>query len=309
MLSVYCDPIALAILGLGGVVLGLAELGLSRVRRFPTWGLSLTLVTLIALAGAAAFSSGEGQLLGQPALVLAAVGLTLLLVRSRTSFARRHVVQGAGLALLGATLLFSQIYVIERGVELELDRSDFELSQMGDPIDESAPPAQMAASDAGAPVALFHVQAGVEAVPVKVEERYLGDLRLQAKVIQTGPSDVAYNCHGWVFADGHYWVRSRFVETILKDNGYQAVEQPKAGDVAVFRNHLGEVTHSGLVRASGKDGNVLLESKWGRYGRYVHTPEDHCYRADKVTYYHTTRGSHLLKGIEYPEGAVPVTAE
>jgi hypothetical protein len=67
--------------------------------------------------------------------------------------------------------------------------------------------------------------------------------------------------------------------------------------VAVFRNANGEVAHSGIVRGTNAEGKVLIESKWGRLGRFVHTDDQHCYTDTVVTYYHTRRGGHLLRGL------------
>jgi hypothetical protein len=300
MLSLSCDPSALAVLGVGGVLLGMAELGLCCVRRFATWKVSVALVAALALAGGAAYACGEGALLGQPALVLAGVALTLLLFRSRNSIAGRPVVQGAGLALLSGALLGWGMYRLDQKLESELFQSDVELAQMSDPIDENTPPALLVSSDAGRSIPLFNASPSAPTVSPEGEARFLRDLRLDTKVIRTAPPDLKYNCHGFVFTDGRYWVRSAMVATILKDNDYEAVTQPRAGDVAVFRNQLGEVTHTGLVRAGGKDGGILIESKWGRYGRYVHGPEEHGYRGHELTYYRSSRGGHLLKGLESP---------
>jgi hypothetical protein len=298
MLTLNCEPIALAVLSVGGVVVGLVELGLSFVRRFPTWGISLGLVAALGLAGGAAYASGDGTRLGQPALVLAGVTLTLLLFRSRHSIAGRPVVQGAGLTLMSVALLGYAIHQLDQALEGDLLTSDYELAQMTDPIDQNSPPALLATTDAGHAVPLFSASPSAAIASQELESRYLSDLHLNVKLIQTAPSDLKYNCHGWVFTDGRFWVRSSMVETILKDNAYRAVTNPRVGDVAVFRSQVGEVTHTGLVRAGGKNGGILIESKWGRFGRFVHTPEDHGYRGHQVTYYRTSRGTHLLKGLE-----------
>src|SRR5262249_59637069 len=87
------------------------------------------------------------------------------------------------------------------------------------------------------------------------------------------------------------------VPQILADNGYRPVTTPRAGDLVVFRDGQGEVVHSGVVCGASEDGTVLIESKWGRLGRFVHTASQHCYPETKVTYYHTPRGGHLLRGV------------
>jgi hypothetical protein len=92
-------------------------------------------------------------------------------------------------------------------------------------------------------------------------------------------------------------VRSSAVERILADNGYKSTSEPQPGDVAVFRNPSGEVTHTGVVRAAGEGSPVLVESKWGRGGRFIHGSEEHAYRGQQVTYYLSRRGDHLLQGL------------
>jgi len=90
-------------------------------------------------------------------------------------------------------------------------------------------------------------------------------------------------------------VRGAAVESILADNAYQITTEPCEGDLAVFHDSFGKVTHTGLVRGHSS-GTVLIESKWGQMGRFVHTARDHPYGADALTYYHTPRGTHLLLG-------------
>jgi hypothetical protein len=298
MLSLTCDPIAMALMGLVGVLVGLIELGLGFVRRFPTWGISLGLVGLLAAGGGVGYAAGEGVMVGQPLLVLAGVSLTLLLFRSKQSIAGRPVVQGAGMVVLSAALLGYAIHRIDQGLENELTGTDFALAQMADPLDEGSAAAFTATTDGGRSIPLFMASASAVPAGPDAETRFLRDLKLEKKLIQTAPADLRYNCHGWVFTGGQFWLRSAMVEAVLADNSYVAVKQPLSGDVAVFRNAVGEVTHTGLVRASGKDGGVLIESKWGRFGRYVHGPDEHGYRGQNVTYYRTTRGTHLLKGLE-----------
>jgi hypothetical protein len=183
------------------------------------------------------------------------------------------------------------------------------MAQMADPFDGSAPALQ-ATTDKGRSVPLFDASPNAVAADSATEIRYVRDQRLDRKLIQTGPPDVRYNCHGWVFTGGQYWLRSAMVETVLADNDYVAVKHPQPGDVAVFRNNVNEVTHSGIVRTNDKDAGVLIESKWGRFGRYIHGPDEHAYRGQQVTYYRTTRGTHLLRGLpSYPAPAPAEIAE
>ena len=52
------------------------------------------------------------------------------------------------------------------------------------------------------------------------EMGYLTRRRLETALIRTDEADVRYNCHGFVFTGGRYWIRGGYVEHILKDNGY-----------------------------------------------------------------------------------------
>jgi hypothetical protein len=100
-----------------------------------------------------------------------------------------------------------------------------------------------------------------------------------------------------VFTGGRFHVSGRQVDSILTDNGYARVTDPAAGDVCVYRNPDGGVSHTAVVRASLPDGTVLVESKWGRMGVYMHDADESCYGAD-FAYFRTARGTHLLHGLD-----------
>ena len=70
---------------------------------------------------------------------------------------------------------------------------------------------------------------------------------------------------------------------------------PRPGDVAIFRDLAGQVTHSAVVRGLASDGLVILESKWGWAGRFLHTPAGQCYGSD-CTFYRTERPAGLASG-------------
>src|SRR5262249_20589794 len=121
----------------------------------------------------------------------------------------------------------------------------------------------------------------------------------------TDAPGVDYNCHGWVFTGGRYWLTSADVARVLKDNGYVAVKMPAPGDIIIYYNACKEPVHTGLVRASDALG-ILIESKWDIRCRYVHLPEAHDY-PDTWVYYPTERPGHLLAGLETEPRAQPVS--
>lgn len=93
--------------------------------------------------------------------------------------------------------------------------------------------------------------------------------------IQTGSADEYYVCHEWTFAGGpDETVLADDIQTLLDQRGYRPVEVPQVGDVIVYRRRAGgDIDHSGRVKAVDGQGLVLIESKWGHQGRYLHRPE------------------------------------
>ncbi|GBD36959.1 hypothetical protein HRbin36_02088 [bacterium HR36] len=158
---------------------------------------------------------------------------------------------------------------------------------------------KQAVTDRGRPIAL-HTAANKPAIPdrrLPDPSVYWPEQAFGYKLIRTAPPDPNYNCHGWVFTAGQYILAPEDVERILEDNGYYEVPQPKPGDIVIYYDQTGMITHTALVRAVGEDGFVLVESKWGCSGaRYLHLPE--LWFSARHVYYRTDRGSHVVRGLE-----------
>jgi hypothetical protein len=88
------------------------------------------------------------------------------------------------------------------------------------------------------------------------------------RLIETNPRA---NCHGWVFLEGRFGIESSYVPSILEDQGFFVVQEPRAGDLVTFEAR-GELIHSGIVGERDRAGRVLIESKWGPFGVYLHGP-------------------------------------
>lgn len=116
----------------------------------------------------------------------------------------------------------------------------------------------------------------------------------EGRVIVAGRGDGTSNCHGWVFAGGCYWIPTEFIDTILRDNGYDRVDEPRAGDLIVYRDDDGRPFHTGVVKAVGDRGFVLVESKWGQTDVFWHTPHDQAF-GDEYEYWRTDRPGHGLR--------------
>jgi hypothetical protein len=122
--------------------------------------------------------------------------------------------------------------------------------------------------------------------------------RLASVIRRAGP-DAAANCHGWTFTGGRCWIRTEEVEIILGDNGYYAASEPQAGDLVTYRQADGLLAHSGVVVAVLEDRTVLVESKWGWAGRYLHPVEAQPY-SDQWEYFRSPRVGHFLCGASQP---------
>ena len=86
-------------------------------------------------------------------------------------------------------------------------------------------------------------------------------------MIQTAPADDRTVCHDWTFGGSKYSDGCP-VPTLLAD--YEPTNKPRPGDIVVYWGSNGEAVHSGIVRAVGADEFVVIESKWGHMGRYLH---------------------------------------
>jgi hypothetical protein len=73
------------------------------------------------------------------------------------------------------------------------------------------------------------------------------------------------NCHGLTFLDGDYWMMGSQVDRILIDNDWVAVTEAKAqvGDVAIYQDLKGRITHTARVTGRDPSGHILVNSKNG----------------------------------------------
>jgi hypothetical protein len=98
------------------------------------------------------------------------------------------------------------------------------------------------------------------------------------------------NCYGWIFSGGRYGMYGWQVPLILRDNGYQPVTTPQESDVAVYVAQ-GDVVHAGIARIDRLTGSLLIESKWGPFGVFLHAPAAHPF-GGVAAYYRSPRGGH-----------------
>ena len=121
------------------------------------------------------------------------------------------------------------------------------------------------------------------------------------KVEQVAPPSDRYDCHGWVFTGGEKWINNDQVQQIIDDNGYIIIPPGavEVGDLVIYRDDEGNITHSGVVTAVDENGQpTQIESKWGSLGRYLHGPGDVPDSYGDPEYYRSDRpNGHRLEKI------------
>jgi len=137
---------------------------------------------------------------------------------------------------------------------------------------------------------------------LKAERDYLETAKFKHQVVRLRDPDTACNCHGWVYTGGRFAVQSRYIDELLADNGYTQCDQPQIDDLVIYRGLQGTVEHTGLVRMVGRDGLVLVESKWGPLGVYIHPVDAQPYGTTR-DYFRSRRAGHLVSMV--PAASVP----
>jgi hypothetical protein len=217
--------------------------------------------------------------------------LTSLLSAFRSPALRWGLVAFGGLAvvLLGAI-------AFERADDAVTDQQMLEMELvLGRPPTRSAENGR-AATDRGTKIALKEASAPRDTRSLKQpEEKALRESPFYTHVMRRSGATDDSNCHGWVFTGGKFYLGPDDVELILKENGYQEVHQPLAGDLVVYRQ-AGGVSHTAVVRYVTEGQPVLVEGKWGTLGVYLH-PADKSFYGAEFTFHRSGRSGHLLVGL------------
>lgn len=283
------------------------------------------------LAGAGAVFAGAAAAAGQPAIlwqtpvVLLALYLPLFFLPSSVCGRLASVTVGAcrlttetrpvriglaaltslGLPALGCALLLwhydAQLIIVEPTNFLSLLDVQLEMRKVDYPL----------ATDRGYRIQAMTCDGQDQAIPTlrAQQEEQLQFRRLDGVVIALEHGWQNCNCHGYVFTGGRFWVHGGQVPRILEDNGYAPISVPMAGDLAVYRNSLGVVVHTGVVRGLADDGVILVESKWGNIGRFLHPHDRHIYtEVESCTFYRSPRDGHLLHGLNPSDTTEPIPA-
>ncbi len=152
-----------------------------------------------------------------------------------------------------------------------------------------------AVTDSGKVVTLFHFK--MHSSAAEIEQFIASNEKDLTQIIRMAEPNSASNCHGWVFTGGQYGIRDPDISRILIDNAYAEVAAPLEGDLAIYiqgdSNHGDKITHSGIVRIAEQHAPVLVESKWGPFGVYLHGVAQQPF-AGECKYFRSARSGHLL---------------
>ncbi len=133
------------------------------------------------------------------------------------------------------------------------------------------------------------------------------------KVQRTGPATGQYNCYAYAFDRVDKWISvgspprngetkpdweqrikkegSAEISTALSDQGYKTIAEKdaKKGDIVVYRDANGNIRHAGKVVDAAGGKVTKVESKWGTWGLYQHSPDNAKAEADygKVREYYS----------------------
>ncbi len=299
------SPLSVCVLGIGGSILGLIGL-LQKPTGRP--GYATAAGHLVALGCVSALAlTGFAEEVWWPALGLLMISSLFSLSRSESCqrvgkkcvrFALDRRTQWGCLTLSAPCfMVLFTAYGLPADIPI-VDPSMCRDSRLQAHVSEE--PIAWALTDAGKRIPLHSATWAYEShFNDADEEEYLGRQHLTLAAIRTGECGTETNCHGWVFTGGRYWLLGKYVDTILNENNYFAVFRPRPGDVAIFRDVEGTISHSAVVRST-TGGSIVLESKWGGMGRFLHTVEHHPYSESKCVYYRSSRHGHVLKefGVE-----------
>jgi len=302
MADVLWNPNLLAVCaaGIGGCAVGLVGL---TVRAVPRWLLPTYVGALSALAVAAAVVGQSPGLWLPPLLVAAAGGLLAALRCPAVARAGRWVVrQSADRRLQGAAVL-----VFGLGFALWRTHAAVQEATVEEMVPQAAPtpiPLPLEAlptparTDCGRAVPLFaSLNSMVEDAAFSESEltliKHWGD---SLQILRLEAAGSHSNCHGWIFTGGRHRVKCEDVPAILEDNEYQRVDAPQAQDLVIYFGPRGEVLHSGLVHSAAPSGRILIESKWGSLGVFLHPLTAQPY-GTTYAFYHSHRAGHRLLGL------------
>jgi len=281
-LTLLCTALAAAALAV--VLLAIEFFASKRLAERAPGALAVLLagvaVVACALKGALGMAAGCGSL-----AVLLLVAWPVSFETARRELSRLLNPKVLWCIVLGASMIASRYLAAH--VLSSLDRQP---AQQVVDLEDVPVRATQAFTDNGRAISLFHFK--MYSTNEDVERFMRSTERERSQIIRLMEANPASNCHGWIFTGGRYGIRDSEVWSIVADNAYFEVTEPQEGDVAIYVTG-DQIRHSGLVRMADKHAPVLIESKWGPFGVYLHAVEQQPF-SGTCKFYRTTRRDHLL---------------
>jgi len=295
----FSQFLILSCTALGLFLTGAANLVL--FRRLLVIRLFATLLSVgIALATAVALNqpgivANTARLLGCVLVPCALLGSRRLSAGIATVHAalRRPLAVPTILSVMGIGLALGSVVLFEHSDEMAIDRNMTELNLLQGGVANTPVEREKAVTDRGHRVALRETLDPHDSqVLGEMEAKFLANSSLRDQVMRVAGPDERSNCHGWVFTGGRYVMIGSDIERILEDNGYTPQDRPQPGDLVVYRSNAG-IEHSGVVQYVTDGEPVLVKSKWGNLGVYLHPVNQSPY-GSTFTFYRSPRKGHLL---------------
>ncbi len=292
--------------GFGLLLAGGVNLLLIR-RGFAIRTIATLVAALIAISAATASDIGLSGMTKVTARMLLLGLIPFLVLGSRrfiagtnavVSLVHRPVVRFSLLAFVGVATIVGSIMAYAQDDEVIVGDAPSELEMLRGHVKTLPTKRGNATTDLGTRLILREPVGtnGKEDLDLtNVEDRILQKANLDEEVIRRGAADDHSNCHGWVFTGGRFLLFSADVELILRENGYQEQHDPKPGDLVVYREESA-IMHTGIVRYVTEGQPVLVESKWGELGVFLHAVDKSVYGSD-YKFYRSARKGHLLADV------------
>jgi len=261
-------------------------------------------VTMLAfgIALVAAAATQQPNVIPNTARLLACGLIPVVLLSSRrlasgvaaaVVAASRPAVRYAILTVAVIGIAIGSIVICEREDERIINDEMVELDLIESQVPSVPIQREKAWTDRGTVIVLREPLNGHEGRSLlEAEERYFRTAQFKEQVIRHSTADQRTNCHGWVFTGGKFILSGSEVESILTDNGYTEQQTPQPDDLVIYRSGT-TVIHTAIVQSAAGDQPVLVRSKWGSLGVFVH-PIDKSPYGTSYNFYRSPRAGHLL---------------
>jgi len=281
-LTLLCTALAAAVLAV--ILLAIEFFASKKAAERAPGALAVLLVAVAAVACLLKGGAGIAAACGSLAM--------LLLIAWPVSFetARREMSRLLNPKIIWAVVLGASMIASRYLAAHVLSVLDRQPAPQAVDLEDVPVRATHAFTDTGRAISLFHFK--VYSTSEEVERFMRSTEKERSQIIRLMEANPASNCHGWIFTGGRYGIRDSEVWSIVADNGYAEVTEPLEGDLVVYMTG-DQIRHSGLVRMAGKHAPVLIESKWGPFGVYLHAVEQQPF-AGTCKFYRSPRHDHLL---------------